>query len=176
MNPPLLPLWVLLGATASGKTRLAVDLCARLQARTGTPCEIISADSRQVFRGMDIGTGKDRQEYGQIPCHLLDICDPGQEFSLYDFQQHYRAALQGIRQRGHQPFLVGGSGLYIDSVVRQYALQPVPENPTLRARLADHTLEQLAERLRQLRPQLHNHTDLVSRERAIRAIEIAEHP
>jgi tRNA dimethylallyltransferase len=170
---PVIPLWVLLGATASGKTRLAVALAQHMAASHAIPCEILSADSRQVFRGMDIGTGKDLQEYGTLPYHLIDICQPGQEFSVYDFQRHFCTALSGIVQRGRQPFLVGGTGLYIDAVVRGYTLQPVPENAELRQQLAACTLDELAARLRQWRPQLHNHTDLESRERAIRAIEIA---
>ncbi|MBF0096766.1 MAG: tRNA (adenosine(37)-N6)-dimethylallyltransferase MiaA [Magnetococcales bacterium] len=170
-----IPLWVLLGATASGKTRLAVALAQHMADSHAIPCEILSADSRQVFRGMDIGTGKDLQEYGSLPCHLIDICQPGQEFSVYDFQHHFGVALRAILDRGRQPFLVGGTGLYIDAIVRGYHLQPVPENPELRQQLATCTMDELAARLRHWRPHLHNHTDLDSRERAVRAIEIAEH-
>ncbi len=168
------PLLVILGPTASGKTRLGVALAQRLAMQRGVPCEIISADSRQVFRGMDIGTGKDLGEYGTVPCHLVDICDPGDEFSVYAFQHHFYAAFSGIRDRGHLPILVGGSGLYLDAIVRGYALTPVPEDPILRQTLSNWTWADLEARLRRLRPHLHNHTDLDSRERLVRAIEIAE--
>ncbi|MBF0460497.1 MAG: tRNA (adenosine(37)-N6)-dimethylallyltransferase MiaA [Magnetococcales bacterium] len=170
-DPPLL---VVLGPTASGKTRLGVALAQRLAAHNGVVGEIISADSRQVFRGMDIGTGKDLGEYGAVPHHLIDICDPGHEFSVYEFQHCFQAAYAGIRARGHQPLLVGGSGLYLDAVVRGYALQTVPENPGLRQELSGWAWADLEARLRRLRPHLHNHTDLDSRERLVRAIEIAE--
>ncbi|MEO5363493.1 MAG: tRNA (adenosine(37)-N6)-dimethylallyltransferase MiaA [Magnetococcus sp. DMHC-8] len=171
MNKPLL---VILGPTASGKTRLGVALARHLRQTTGIASEIISADSRQLFRGMDIGTGKDLAEYGPIPYHLIDICDPGHEFSVYEFQQRYHAALAGIRGRGHLPLLVGGSGLYLDAVVRGYTLTPVPENPVLRQALSACSMADLEARLRRLRPRLHNHTDLDSRARLVRAIEIAE--
>lgn len=161
-------LLVILGPTASGKTRLGV---AAARALGG---EIVSADSRQVFRGMDIGTGKDLSDYGDIPFHLIDICEAGVEFSVFDFQERFRAAYADIRARGKLPVLVGGTGLYIDCVLRNYRLVRVPENPELRAALAHLSVEQLAERLKALKPEQHNTTDLNHRERLLRAIEIAE--
>ncbi|MEO5348978.1 MAG: tRNA (adenosine(37)-N6)-dimethylallyltransferase MiaA [Magnetococcus sp. YQC-3] len=174
LPPPLPDLLVILGPTASGKTGLGVSLANRLAASHGIHCEIISADSRQVFRGMDIGTGKDLAEYGSLPYHLIDICDPGHEFSVYEFQRCFYAAFAEIRGRGHCPIMVGGSGLYLDAILRGYALRPVPENPALRQELSGWSREDLESRLRHLRPHLHNHTDLDSRERLLRAIEIAE--
>jgi tRNA dimethylallyltransferase len=161
-------LLVILGPTASGKTRLGV---AAARALGG---EIVSADSRQVFRGMDIGTGKDLSEYGDIPFHLIDICEAGVEFSVFDFQERFRAAYADIRARGKLPVLVGGTGLYIDCVLRNYRLVRVPENQELRAALTHLSMEQLAERLKALKPEQHNTTDLNHRERLLRAIEIAE--
>ncbi len=160
-------LLVLLGATASGKTRLGVELACRLGG------EIISADSRQVYRGMDLGTGKDLAEYGETPYHLIDIVDPGYEFNVFEFQQRAFAAIEAIRGRDRLPLLVGGTGLYLDAVLRGYRLVPVPENPILRAELAEQDLAALADRLRHLRPELHNTTDLEDRSRLLRAIEIA---
>ena len=167
-------LLIILGATATGKTQLAVSLARSLSHHHQRTCEIISADSRQVFRGMDIGTGKDLQEYGEIPYHLIDIVDPGHEFSVYEFQQRFATAFQEIHNRGHLPLLVGGTGLYMDAIIRNYQLAPVANNPTLRQTLQTWTFEALENRLRHLRPNLHNHTDLDSRTRLIRAIEIAE--
>jgi tRNA dimethylallyltransferase len=160
-------LLVLLGATASGKTRLGVELARRLRG------EILSADSRQVYRGMDLGTGKDLSEYGEIPHHLIDIVDPGYEFNVFEFQQRAFAAIEAIRGRGKLPLLVGGTGLYLDAVLRGYRLVAVPENPRLRAELAALDMAALAERLQRLRPELHNSTDLTDRDRLLRAIEIA---
>ena len=160
-------LLVLLGATASGKTRLGVALARQLHG------EIISADSRQVYRGMDLGTGKDLAEYGEVACHLIDIVDPGYEFNVFEFQQRAFAAIEAIRGRGKLPLLVGGTGLYLDAVLRGYRLPAVAENPQLRAELADLDMAQLAARLLTLRPELHNHTDLTDRSRLLRAIEIA---
>ncbi|MGE4542721.1 MAG: tRNA (adenosine(37)-N6)-dimethylallyltransferase MiaA [Pedobacter sp.] len=161
-------LLVILGPTASGKTRLGVEAARALGG------EIISADSRQVFTGMDIGTGKDLSEYGDIPYHLIDICAAGSEFSVFDFQQHFCEAYAAIRRRNRLPVLVGGTGLYLDCVLRNYRLIKVPENPTLRAALAVLSMEQLALRLQALKPEQHNTTDLTNRERLLRAIEIAE--
>jgi len=158
---------VILGPTASGKTRLAVAAAARLGG------EIISADSRQVFRCMDIGTGKDLEEYGAIPHHLIDILEPGEEFSLFAFMQHFMDACETIRSRSKTPFLVGGTGLYLDAVLRGYSMVHVPENPDLRRRLSTLPLEALQQRLLGLNPGLHNTTDLLQRERLVRAIEIA---
>jgi tRNA dimethylallyltransferase len=161
-------LLVILGPTASGKTCLGV---AAAQALNG---EIISADSRQVFRGMDIGTGKDLAEYGDIPYHLIDIVDAGCEFSVFDFQERFVAAFEAIRSRGRLPVLVGGTGLYLDAALRGYRLVKVPENPALRAELAGMDLPELQQRLLLLRPDQHNVTDLADRKRLERAIEIAE--
>jgi tRNA dimethylallyltransferase len=161
-------LLVILGPTASGKTRLAV---AAARSFNG---EIISADSRQVFRGMDIGTGKDLAEYGDIPHHLIDIVEAGGEFSVFDFQEHFCAAFEAIHSRGRLPVLVGGTGLYLDAALRGYRLVKVPENPVLRAELAGLSLLELQQRLLELRPDQHNTTDLADRTRLERAIEIAE--
>jgi len=160
-------LLVILGPTASGKTRLAVAAAAHLGG------EIISADSRQVFRCMDIGTGKDLEEYGAIPHHLIDILEPGEEFSLFAFMQHFMDACETIRSRSKIPFLVGGTGLYLDAVLRGYSMVHVPENPDLRRELLSLPLELLQQRLLALNPALHNTTDLLERERLVRAIEIA---
>lgn len=161
-------LLVILGPTASGKTRLGV---AGARALNG---EIISADSRQVFRGMDIGTGKDLAEYGDIPYHLIDIVDAGCEFSVFDFQERFVAAFETIRSRGRLPVLVGGTGLYLDAALRGYRLIKVPENPALRAEMSGLDLPDLQQRLLRLRPDQHNITDLADRRRLERAIEIAE--
>ena len=162
-------LLTILGPTASGKTRLAVALAGELGG------EIISADSRQVFRGMDIGTGKDLAEYGDLPYHLIDICDAGQEFSVFSFQKLFLQAFEEIAQRCRLPILCGGTGMYLDAALRGYRLVPVPENTALRAELSILSLEELAGMLLHLRPGQHNNTDLLDRERTIRAIEIARH-
>jgi len=160
-------LLVILGPTASGKTRLAVAAARALDG------EIISADSRQVFRRMDIGTGKDSDEYGEIPCHLIDILEPGEEFSVFAFQRFFTEAFRLISSRGRLPILAGGTGLYLDAVLRGYRMYAVAENPALRAELAALSMGALQERLSALNPQLHNSTDLLERERLVRAIEIA---
>ncbi|OPY11057.1 MAG: tRNA dimethylallyltransferase [Syntrophaceae bacterium PtaB.Bin038] len=164
---------VLLGPTASGKTRLA----ARLAASLGS--ELISADSRQVYRGMDIGTGKDLSEYvvdgAPVPYHLIDVAEPGHLFSVFEFQQRFYACFRGISARGKIPILVGGTGLYIESVLRAYRMLPVPEDPSLRAELAGKSMDELAALLLHLNPALHNTTDLTGRGRLVRAIEIALH-
>lgn len=159
---------VVLGPTASGKTRLAVELARRLDG------EIISADSRQVFRRMDIGTGKDLREYGEIGHHLIDIREPGEEFSLFAFMGSFNEAFTAITGRNRIPFLVGGTGLYLDAVLRGYQLVEVPENPLLRRELASLALPELQQRLKVSSPQVHNTTDLLDQLRLIRAIEIAE--
>jgi len=160
----------ILGPTASGKTTLAV----RLAERTGG--EIISADSRQVYRGMDIGTGKDLSEYGNVPYHLIDICDAGSKYNLFQYQEDFRRAFDDIVARGVQPILCGGTGLYIESVLKGYELSPVPQNPALREHLAGKTLAELTEMLIDLKRQtgsaMHNTTDVDTPQRAIRAIEI----
>ena len=167
----------ILGPTASGKTVLAAALASRLDA------EIISADSRQVYRGMDIGTGKDLDDYvvdgKRVPYHLIDICEPGTKYNLFHFQRHFHEAYQGILRRKKLPVLCGGTGLYIESVLRGYHLSPVPQDNELRARLADKSLEELTEELRSLKRQngscMHNRTDVDTAQRAIRAIEIETH-
>jgi len=161
-------LLVILGPTASGKTRVGVQIARALGG------EIISADSRQVYRGMDLGTGKDLKEYGDIPYHLIDIIDPAQEFSLFEFQQRFREVFQDILERGRIPILVGGTGLYLDAVLRQYRLAKVPTDEVLRQKLAPLPLSELVKRLQKVNPRLHNTTDLLDRERVIRAIEISE--
>ena len=150
-----------------GKTRLGVGIARRLSG------EIISADSRQVYRGMDIGTGKDLTEYGAIPYHLIDVVAPGEEFNVFQFQRRFLDAVADIRARGRLPVLVGGTGMYLDAVLRGYRLAEVPENPILRAELSPMPIELLAERLKQTASRLHNTTDLLDRERLVRAIEIA---
>lgn len=160
-------LLVILGPTASGKTRLGV---AAAQQFNG---EIISADSRQVFRGMDIGTGKDLAEYDDIPYHLIDIAEAGSEFSVFDFQERFIEAFKDIQTRGRLPMLVGGTGLYLDAALRRYQLVKVPENPALRAEMAELSLTELQQHLLKLRPEQHNTSDLQDRERLVRAIEIA---
>lgn len=168
-------LLVVLGPTACGKTHYAVQWAAQLDA------EIISADSRQVYRGMDIGTGKDLSEYclpdgRQIPYHLIDICPAGSKYNVYEFQRDFVKAFQDIRSRGKMPILCGGTGLYIESVLKAYPLINVPDNPALRASLADKSLEELTEMLASYKQasgqSLHNQTDVDNVKRAIRAIEI----
>jgi tRNA dimethylallyltransferase len=161
-------LLVILGATASGKTRLGVELAKRLGG------EIISADSRQVYRGMDLGTGKDLHEYQGVPHHLIDIASPGHEFNLFEFQRLFLAAFSELSGRGRLPVLVGGSGMYLDCVLRGYRLTPVPENPQLRLELEALTMEEMETRLNLANPSLHNRSDLTERARLVRAIEIAE--
>jgi tRNA dimethylallyltransferase len=137
--------------------------------------EIISADSRQVFRGMDVGTGKDLAEYGDIPYHLIDILDPGTEFNVFRFQGLFLDAFNGIRGRGRLPILAGGTGMYLDAVLKGYRMVEVPDNQALRNELADVALDGLARRLKIANPKLHNSTDLLDRDRILRAIEIAEY-
>ncbi len=162
-------LLVVLGATATGKTRLAVELARELDG------EIISADSRQVFRGMDIGTGKDLHEYGEVPYHLIDILDAGGEFSVFAFQRLFLQAFHDISSHGRLPILCGGTGLYLDSILRGYRMIEVPENQELRGELAGKDDAELEALLRSLRPMQHNSSDLTERARTIRAIEIARH-
>ncbi len=169
MNEPetSLDMLTILGSTASGKTRLAVALAEELGG------EIISADSRQVFRGMDIGSGKDLHEYGQMPYHLIDILDAGSEFSVFEFQRRFLAAVAEIALRKNLPILCGGSGMYLDAALRGYRLVEVPHNNSLRAELAMKSDAELADELCRLKPDQHNSTDLLDRERTVRAIEIA---
>jgi len=163
---------VLLGPTASGKTRVAVRLAREFG------LEIISADSRQVYRGLDIGTGKDLGEYvadgRPVPYHLIDIVNPAEEFSVFDYQSRFHSLFLSLQARGVLPILAGGSGLYLDAVIRGYRMTAVPVNPALRRELEVMASEDLECRLRSLRPSFHNTTDFKDRNRAIRAIEIAE--
>ena len=193
----------ILGPTASGKTRYAVELARRINEisrllsvarndnavistggenlRSGeiSRVEIISADSRQVYRGMDIGTGKDLDEYGEIPYHLIDIADAGSKYNIFEYQRDFEKVYGEIRKRGNIPLLCGGSGLYIEAATRGYSLPEVPANPQLRAELEKESTEDLVARLASLKP-LHNTTDYDTRKRLIRSLEIAiyesEHP
>lgn len=162
----------ILGPTASGKTPLAAALAYRLNA------EIISGDSRQVYRRMDLGTGKDLADYvvdgKRIPYHLIDIVEPGYKYNVFEFQRDFLQAYDEIRQRGVLPILCGGTGMYIESVLRGYKLLPVPENQELRASLADKSLDELTTILAGYK-KLHNSTDVDTVKRAIRAIEIEEY-
>ncbi len=166
-QPPPINLIVILGATASGKTHLAVE-CARL-----LNGEIISADSRQVYRGMDIGTGKDLHEYSDIPYHMIDIVNPGEPFDVFTFQRLFVSQYNAIMQRGKLPIMCGGSGMYLESILRNEAMVAAPTNHSLRQQLAQLDDNQLQQHLLQLEPAQHNRTNLVDRERTIRAIEIA---
>lgn len=157
---------VITGPTASGKTRRAVELA---QALGG--CEIISADSRQVYRGMDLGTGKDLEEYGTVPYHLIDIQPAGSKYNLYQWLRDANKAIEEIRARGNRPIVCGGTGLYVESLLNGLRLPEVPENPKLRASLQGKTLKELTDMLSQMK-QLHNTTDVDTPARAIRAIEI----
>ena len=167
----------ILGPTACGKTALAVNLAAK------TGGEIISADSRQVYRGMDIGTGKDLSEYNvdgkKIPYHLIDIEDAGQKYNLFRFQEDFNAVYEDITQRGVLPILCGGTGLYMEAVLKGYALSPVPQDDNLRKKLSTRTLTELKELLMWLKARngsaMHNETDVDTVSRAIRAIEIEFH-
>lgn len=161
------------GPTASGKTSLAVDVALAVSG-----AEIISADSRQVYRGMDIGTGKDLAEYERdgvvVSSHLLDIVDAGEKYNLFEFQRDFLSAYNDIKERGAFPVMCGGSGLYVESVLKGYRLLPVPENPALRESLEEKSLEELTEILSRYKT-LHNNTDTDTKKRAIRAIEIEEY-
>ena len=173
----------ILGPTASGKTALSTALAARMG-----NAEIISADSRQVYRGMDVGTGKDLADYRvgevEVPYHLIDIVEPGTKYNLYEYQKDFHEVYEDIRQRGALPILCGGTGLYIEAVLKGYQLSPVPQNTELRKDLEGWSLEALTERLKELKAKtgsaMHNRTDVDSCQRAIRAIEIEsynlEHP
>ena len=160
----------ILGPTASGKTPLAAALAREIGA------EIISADSRQVYRRMDIGTGKDLDDYGDVPYHLIDIAEPGSKYNLFQYQHDFLKAYEDITGRGVMPILCGGTGLYIEAVLKGYQLAPVPENKALRASLEGKSLAELTEMLVELKRKngsnMHNKTDVDSAQRAIRAIEI----
>ena len=172
MNQKSYDLITVLGPTASGKTRFAVQLADRLGA------EIISGDSRQVYRRMDLGTGKDLDDYRigdrSVPYHLIDIVEPGTKYNVFEYQRDFLEAYNDIRRRGRKAVLCGGTGLYIESVLRSYRLSPVPQNPELRERLADKSLEELTALLATYKS-LHNTTDVDTAQRAIRAIEIEEY-
>ena len=194
-----------LGPTASGKTRYAVQLARKINElltcrtsilgktagseyrtspaeanRSGSKAaEIISADSRQVYRGMDIGTGKDLNEYEEIPYHLMDIVPAGSKYNIFEYQRDFEKAYRDIRERGGIPILCGGSGLYIEAATCGYSLPEVPADPCLRAELEKESDQELINRLAALKP-LHNTTDYDTRKRLVRALEIAiyeaEHP
>ena len=162
----------ILGPTASGKTPFAAALASELNT------EIISADSRQIYRGMDLGTGKDLADYTvngrQIPYHLIDIADPGYKYNVFEYQRDFLKAYEAIKQKGCLPVLCGGTGMYLESVLKGYKLMPVPENTEQRTRLADKSLDELTAILSQYKT-LHNSTDVDTAKRAIRAIEIEEY-
>lgn len=167
----------ILGPTATGKTRVAVQLARAIDA------EIVSADSRQVYQQMDLGTGKDLSEYlidnQRVRHHLIDIVAPGVEYNVFQYQQAAMAAIRDIQSRGKQVILCGGSGMYIEALLKGYKLFPVPPNPALRQQLERHSDEELATMLATFRP-LHNHTDTCEHDRLVKALEIehyyAQHP
>lgn len=161
-------LFVVTGPTASGKTSKAVALAKYLDA------EIISADSRQLYRRMDLGTGKDLEEYGDVPYHLIDICEPGYKYNLFEYLRDYQIAANDIKNRNKATILCGGTGLYVESVLKGIQLPQVPENKDLRKYLEGKSLEELTEILKQYKT-LHNTTDVDTAKRAIRAIEIQEY-
>lgn len=162
MNKKLI---VILGPTASGKTHRAVSLARAIDG------EIISADSRQVYSGMDIGTGKDIDEYGDVPYHLIDICPAGYKYNLYEYLRDFDHVFADIKKRGKNAILCGGTGLYIESVLNGLKLPEVPENKELRDELSAYSLEELTKMLAAMKS-MHNTTDVDNKKRAIRAIEI----
>ncbi|MDE5646620.1 MAG: tRNA (adenosine(37)-N6)-dimethylallyltransferase MiaA [Muribaculaceae bacterium] len=153
------------GATATGKTRRAVDLAREFNG------EVISADSRQVYRRMDIGTGKDLCEYGDVPVHLVDVCEPGDKYNLHRYLRDYNAAVADVRSRGAMPVVCGGSGMYVEAALNGLKLPEVPRNDELRRSLEGKTLDELAIILSDMKS-LHNTTDVDTVDRALRAIEI----
>lgn len=159
---------VITGPTASGKTSRAVDVAHAVNG------EVISADSRQIYCGMDLGTGKDLDEYGDIPYHMIDICPAGYRYNLFEFLRDEAIVRNDIVSRGKMPVLCGGTGLYVESVLKGLSLPQVPENPKLREQLKGLSLEELAGMLASMKA-LHNTTDIDSVKRAIRAIEIQEY-
>lgn len=181
----------IIGPTASGKTTLAAHLAASFIVE-GQQAEILSGDSRQVYRGMDIGTGKDLCDYTvdvsekhieglpasklKIPYHLIDICDPGTKYNIFQYQEDFLNAYESCKSRGVMPILCGGSGLYVESVIREYHLSPVPKNEELRSMLSTKSMAELTAILMDLKEKnnsdMHNKTDVDSPQRAIRAIEI----
>ncbi|MEA1971447.1 MAG: isopentenyl transferase family protein, partial [Thermodesulfobacteriota bacterium] len=164
---------VILGPTASGKTRIA----ARLARDLGS--EVISADSRQVYRGMDLGTGKDISEFlvdgVTVPCHLIDIVDTDHEFNLFEYQKMFYRSFSDISGRGIIPVMAGGTGLYLEAVVKDYRMLKVPEDPALRGELQKMDMDAMRDRLFKSNSALHNTTDIQNRDRLIRAIEISEY-
>lgn len=168
-----------LGPTASGKTKYAVGLAKQLEALSGRKAVILSADSRQIYRGMDIGTGKDLDEYDGIEYRLIDIADAGEKYNIYQYQHDFEAAYKEIIESGNIPILCGGSGLYIEAATQGYELPDVPQNEELRAELERKEMPELVEMLASMKP-LHNSTDYDTKRRLIRALEIAiyqkEHP
>ncbi len=163
----------IVGPTASGKTRRAVDVAHALGG------EIVSGDSRQVYRGMDLGTGKDLEEYGDIPFHLIDVAPAGSKYNLYEYLRDATDAIEGVKARRHVPVLCGGTGLYVESLLKGMRLPEVPENTELRASLEGKPLDELTKILEGMKT-LHNITDVDTVKRAVRAIEIqtfyVEHP
>ena len=156
----------ILGPTASGKTRYAVQLAREIGG------EILSGDSRQVYRGMDIGTGKDLSDYGEVPYHLIDIVDAGTKYNIYQYQHDFEAAYQDILSRGRRAILCGGSGLYLEAATCGYYLPDVPADEALRAELDALPMEELVARYEAIRKP-HNTTDYDTKQRLIRALEIA---
>lgn len=165
-------LLVVCGPNASGKTRLAVELALDYGG------EILSADSRQLYRGMDLGAGKDLDEYrtdrGTVPVHLVDLVDPRESFTLQHYLAEFRRALRSVAERGRLPILAGGTGLYVEAILKGYRVPNVPEDPGLRDRLMREPKEILEARLRALDPRLFDRTDRSSKKRIVRAIEVAE--
>ncbi|MDX1285160.1 MAG: tRNA (adenosine(37)-N6)-dimethylallyltransferase MiaA [Draconibacterium sp.] len=163
----------ILGPTATGKTGVAANLAAKING------EVISADSRQVYRGMDLGTGKDYEDYFvddiEIPSHLVDIEDAGVHYNVYRFQTDFIKVFNDVQLRQKFPVLCGGSGLYLEAVLKNYRLIEVPPNKELRQELEGKTLDELTEILKNLKPKLHNHTDVETDRRAVRAIEIEKY-
>lgn len=153
------------GPTATGKTQLGVSLARALDG------EIVSADSRQLYRGMDLGTGKDLQDYGEVPYHIIDIAPAGYKYNLYEYVRDARAAISDIESRGRQPILVGGTGLYVETLLKGIVLPEVPRDEALRGTLEGKSLEELTEILSSMK-EMHNTTDVDTCQRAIRAIEI----
>lgn len=162
---------IILGPTASGKTRLGVQIAHEFQG------EILSADSRQVYIGLDIGTGKDIEEYFKVshpvPYHLIDIVPASHEFSLYEYLKYFNEAYQNVLSRDKLPVIVGGTGLYIEALIEGYSLAEAPLNETLQNELFQLSIQELQQKLLSLKPKLHNTTDLLDKERLVRAIEIA---
>ncbi|MDE6300514.1 MAG: tRNA (adenosine(37)-N6)-dimethylallyltransferase MiaA [Muribaculaceae bacterium] len=169
----LCPMVIITGPTASGKTSRGVAVARALDG------EIVSADSRQVYTGMDIGTGKDRADYGDVPVHMLDIVPAGYKYNLFEYLRDANAAISDIRSRGRMPVVVGGTGMYVEALLNGLSLPEVPANPGLRASLEGKSLEELTRILSGMK-RLHNTTDVDTAKRAIRAIEIetyySEHP